>query len=202
MSEKSRIRRYPQLHTIWLARAVLELLALTAVLAPYPWIRSTARRRLAGEPAGAPGGLEVVAADQAVEVEDLAREVQAGNQPALERLGIDLVERDAAAGDLGLFESERARDRQRQPFERGDEPLAFVAREVRAHPIGGDRRGRHHAFGQPARELGGQEGDQGRRPWRLEAWSRPVELLARDVGDQVEPERQPLGVVATARPRG
>src|SRR5262249_32443068 len=56
--------------------------------------------RFAGEPAGAPGGLEVVAADQAVEVQDLAGEVQAGNSPAFQRPGIDLVERDATAGDL------------------------------------------------------------------------------------------------------
>ena len=75
--------------------------------------RSPAPRRLfTSQPAGAPGGLEVVAADQAVEVEDLAGEVQPGNDAALQRPRIDLVERDAAAGHLGLLEAERARDRQ------------------------------------------------------------------------------------------
>ena len=68
-------------------------------------------RRLSRQPAGAPGGLEVVAADQAVEVEDLADEVEAGLEPALEGPRVDLVEGDAAAGDLGLREPERAGDR-------------------------------------------------------------------------------------------
>ena len=64
----------------------------------------------AREHAGAEGGLEVVAADRAVEVEDFAGEVQAGNELALHRAAVDFVERDAAGGDFGLGEAARAGD--------------------------------------------------------------------------------------------
>src|SRR5260221_3441498 len=55
---------------------------------------------LSRQPAGAPGGLEVVAADGAVEVEHFAGQVQAGNQLALHVAGTDFGKRDASGGEL------------------------------------------------------------------------------------------------------
>ncbi len=94
-----------------------------------------------GQPTRAPGGLEVVAADQAVDIEDLAGEVQAEHNPAFERCRINLFERDAARGYLGLREPQRSFNRQDEPFERFDEPVAFVARQLGAGAIRWDRRG-------------------------------------------------------------
>src|SRR5687767_3601700 len=58
-----------------------------------------ARRKLAlsrhcapGEPAGGPGGLEVEAAGEAVDVEQLAREEEAGTKLALHGLKIDFAQ--------------------------------------------------------------------------------------------------------------
>ncbi len=65
-----------------------------------------------GEPAGTPGGLEVVAADQAIEVEDFAGKVKAGTELAFESLRLDFVQGDAARGDFRLREAERPGDRQ------------------------------------------------------------------------------------------
>ncbi len=66
------------------------------------------------QPAGAPGGLEVVATDQTVEIQHLAGEVQTRHDPAFQGAGINLVECQAAAGHLGLLETERARNWQGQ----------------------------------------------------------------------------------------
>ena len=74
-------------------------------------VAATPGGRFAGQPPRAPGSLEVIAADQAVQVEDLAGEVKAGDQPAFHGLRVDFLERDAAAGYLGFFESERSGDR-------------------------------------------------------------------------------------------
>src|SRR5260370_12723177 len=65
---------------------------------------------VAREPAGAPGGLEVVAADGAVEVEQFAGQVHAGNQLALPVPRIDFGQHDAAGGDLCIFEATGAAD--------------------------------------------------------------------------------------------
>src|SRR4029453_3873610 len=90
---------------------------------------------LAREPAGAPGGLEVVAADEAVEAEDLAAEMQAGVAEALHGVGAaprgggaPPAGRPPPGGALGLGEPERAGDRQPQPLRRGDRPPPLVAR--------------------------------------------------------------------------
>src|SRR6516162_4874355 len=69
--------------------------------------------RLPREPPGAPGGLEVVSADEAVEIENFADEVKAGMATALERVRIDFVKRDAAARDLGLREAQGPRHAKR-----------------------------------------------------------------------------------------
>src|SRR3990167_3227302 len=72
---------------------------------------------LPGEPAGAEGGLEVVAADRTVEVEQLACDVEVRNDLALHAPRIDLVEGDAAGRHFGLLETERARNGDRKLFD-------------------------------------------------------------------------------------
>ena len=61
------------------------------------------REVLAGGPGGGPGGLEVEAAGDAVDVERFAGEEEAGDEAAFHGFEIDLGERDAAAGDEFLF---------------------------------------------------------------------------------------------------
>src|SRR5687767_5858180 len=62
----------------------------------------SAPRRRASEVAGGPRPLEVEPADAAVAVEDLAGEVQAGDFARSHRAVVDLVQRHAAGGDLGV----------------------------------------------------------------------------------------------------
>src|SRR6187402_3131289 len=101
-----------------------------------------ASHRVARQPAGAPCGLEVVAADESVEIEHLADEVETGLEPALEVLGADFIERDSAARDFRLAESERPRDRDDQALHRRDEATPLLPREFGTDPIRRDRRAR------------------------------------------------------------
>lgn len=57
-----------------------------------------------GQPAGGPGGLEVEAAGQGVDVEDFPGEEQAGLQAALHGLEVDFFQADSAAGHKFFFE--------------------------------------------------------------------------------------------------
>src|SRR6185295_9468810 len=79
---------------------------------------------------------EVEAADRAVEVEDLAGEEEAGNAARLERLRVDLVERDAAARHFGEVEAARAVDQQRRREEEVAEARAFAPRDFGEAPLG------------------------------------------------------------------
>ena len=63
---------------------------------------SAPRDRLPRHPARRPRPLEVEAAEPPVHVEDLAHEVEARLPPRLHRRGVDLVERNASGGDLGV----------------------------------------------------------------------------------------------------
>jgi hypothetical protein len=83
--------------------------------------------RFPREPSRAPCGLEVVAADQTIDIQDLADEVQARLNPAFESPRLDLVERHASARDLGLGESEGSCDWQSQSLDPGDEPFSFLS---------------------------------------------------------------------------
>ena len=88
------------------------------------------RRPQPRRPSGRPGPEEVVAADGAEGVEDLAAEEEAGIAAALERPRIDLGESDAAAGDLGFAIPLVARPRQRIPREEIDQPPPLLAAEL------------------------------------------------------------------------
>src|SRR5947199_1019458 len=87
------------------------------------FLRGGARAR---RPSGRPGPEEVVAADGAEGIEDLAAEEEAGMAPALQGAGIDFRERHAAAGDLGLAVPLVARPRQGVMGERRHQPAAFL----------------------------------------------------------------------------
>ena len=69
----------------------------------FPCASASLREVLAGGPARGPGGLEVEAAGDAVDVERFAGEEEAGNEAALHGFEIHLGERDAAAGDEFLL---------------------------------------------------------------------------------------------------
>src|SRR3954468_9314929 len=95
-----------------IARRVPACLRANATAAFYPALRRRDRNTFgvsdgsaAGEPAGRPRPREVVAADRAEGVEQLAAQEQPGVPAALHGAGIDLLERDAAARHLGLAEA-------------------------------------------------------------------------------------------------
>ena len=77
----------------------------------------------AREPAGAEGGLKIVAADRTIEVEDFAGEEQARHEAAFHRVRIDLGQGDSARGDLRLVEAQRAADGNLKLLEPRNEPL-------------------------------------------------------------------------------
>src|SRR5262245_23143166 len=54
--------------------------------------------------------LKIVAADWSVEVEDLPREIEAGDEFALHRAAVDLAQADAAGGDFSFGESASSGD--------------------------------------------------------------------------------------------
>src|SRR5437879_5762031 len=85
--------------------------------------------RRAREPPGAPGGLEVEAADRTVKVEDFARQIEMGYELALHGARIDFVQGHAARSDLRFLEAERAGQRNRQLLDRADQTPAFLARQ-------------------------------------------------------------------------
>src|SRR5688500_9340515 len=88
----------------------------------------------ASQAAGRPGPGEVVAADRAERVEQLAAEEEAGMASALQGPRIDLVERNAAAGDLRLAEALLARPGRHVAAQPLDEREAILARQ-RRHPL-------------------------------------------------------------------
>lgn len=65
--------------------------------------------RLCGEPACAEGGLEVVAADPAVEIKDFSGEEETGDELTHQSAGIDFIECDPSGGDFGFFEATGSR---------------------------------------------------------------------------------------------
>src|SRR5439155_1623905 len=64
-----------------------------------------------GEYAGAERGLKVVAPDRPIQVENLARKIEPGDQLALHRATVDLGERDASGCHLGLGEAAASSNR-------------------------------------------------------------------------------------------
>ena len=67
------------------------------------WLVEALGDGLAGEVGGGPGGLEVEAAGDAVDVEDFAGEVEAGDEAACHGFEVDVAEVDAATGDELVF---------------------------------------------------------------------------------------------------
>src|SRR4051812_39709529 len=120
-------------------------------------------------PSGRPGPEEVVAADGAEGVEDLAAEEEAGVETALQGVGIDLRERHAAAGDLGLAVPLVARPRQGVMGERLHQPAALLAAEL------GEAAGAVHAgvrqqrLGETVRQVPPEETDHVSRALAQEA---------------------------------
>src|SRR5262249_54433655 len=109
-------------------------------------------RRAPGDVAARPRPLEVVAADPAVDVADLADDVEARTRPRLHRLEPDLRQRHAARGDLGMREAAVAGDRER-PFGRGARQSAALAAHELAHRARGRNPGRlADRLGEPLRE--------------------------------------------------
>ena len=74
-----------------------------------------------GRVAGAPSGLEVVATDRAIEVEDFTGEVEAGLFAALHVLEVDLSECHSSGGDFGFGVAQGTLDRNRALLQRIDE---------------------------------------------------------------------------------
>src|SRR5262245_9600760 len=66
-----------------------------------------------GQPAGAEGGLKVVATDRSIQIENLARQIEPWYKPALHRPRIDFRKRDTSRRHLRLLEPQRPADRDR-----------------------------------------------------------------------------------------
>ena len=79
---------------------------------------------LAGKVAGAEGegGLKIVPADGAVQVEQPPGHKQSRHSLALHGAGIDLVEGDAAGGDFRLLEAKRSGGADTQPLDGLNKP--------------------------------------------------------------------------------
>lgn len=84
----------------------------------------------AGEVAGGPGRLEVEPAGDAVDVEDFAREVEAGLGLAFHRLQIEVLEGDSTAGDELVLVGALAGDLEGSGGEFGDEGVELGLGEV------------------------------------------------------------------------
>jgi len=63
-----------------------------------------------GKNARAERGLKVVAADGSVEIQNLAREIKAGDEFAFHRATVDLRQRQSARGDFGLSKAAGSSD--------------------------------------------------------------------------------------------
>ncbi len=180
----------------------LAISARVPIAAPHRHFRRTLRRlvhrprsRLAREPARAPGGLEVVAADQAVEIEDLAREVQAGDHAALERSRVELIQRrhrrwsprpsrirgcpGSAAAALCRRRPVDVARRATGPGPSGREGCPPLRRRIPPAGGGSTRATGRKAAADPG---GSTPGSSGRAPRERS-------------GTQVEPQGEPLGVV-------
>ncbi len=72
---------------------------------------------LPSQPAGAEGGLKVVAADRAIQIESLADDEQSGAVPALHGPTVDAFQVNATGGNFGFFESTCAVDGESGLFE-------------------------------------------------------------------------------------
>src|SRR3954466_6308210 len=118
--------------------------------------RSQSRR-----PARGPGPEEVVAADGAEGVQDLAAEKKVGTQTALQGAGIDLGEGHAAAGDLGFGVALVARPREWMVGQGLDETAALFAAELRKGTVSLDARINEKSFGQPVGEVAAEEPEGG-----------------------------------------
>ena len=88
-------------------------------------------RQAASDEAGGPGGLKIEAAGDAVHIEDLAGEVQAGHDPALHRMEVHLAEGHAPASDELLLEGGLAGDRVGVVEQAVDQPVARLFAELR-----------------------------------------------------------------------
>src|SRR5271166_2374140 len=153
------------------------------------------RRRFPGQPTGAPGGLEIVAANQAVEVKDLASEVKTRHDAALQGAGIDLVQRDTATGHLGLLESECASNGQRQRLEYGDQADPFGARQVGAKPAARNLGGFHEAFSQTVGQVRGENRSNSHPTLAARGLEFSIEFFTSGRGKNVQPELERVGPI-------
>ena len=85
--------------------------------------------RPAGQPAGAEGCLEVVAADRPVQVQHFAGQVQSRGAFALHGVGIDFVQIHSDGRDLCLAEPQHARDGNGGGLECLDAPRHVASRD-------------------------------------------------------------------------
>ncbi len=91
-------------------------------------------------------------ADWAAGVQHLAAEEQAGMPPALQRAGVHLVQRHAAAGDLGLAIAFVTVPRQHIGGQVLDQPLTFLALQLRRLPIRRHAGLQHHLRAEALRD--------------------------------------------------
>src|SRR5689334_1316003 len=82
------------------------------------------------QPAGAEGGLKVVAADGAVEIENLTGKKQSGNDAAHHRPRVDLIEGNPACRHFRLRKPERPADGDPAMLECLDNPAAQIVADL------------------------------------------------------------------------
>ena len=107
----------------------------------YDWLHATSGsadertlREPADEPAHAPGGLEVVAADQAVEVEHLAREVEARLTRLSSVVGSTSSSETPPEVTSALANPSVPATGEAEPLQDADQPPPLVARKLGAGP--------------------------------------------------------------------
>ena len=105
-----------------------------------------------GEVAGGPGGLEVEAAGDAVDVQDFAGEVEAGDLFALHRFELEVIERDSAAGHEFIFVEALAIDDESGFDEFADECRTLILGEGGPGGVVGDFGGFTHAVPEAFRD--------------------------------------------------
>src|SRR5260370_31107781 len=88
-------------------------------------------------PPARPGPLEVEAADAAVDVEDLAAEVEAFAETRFHRIQINLLQRHAAGGNLGVVEAAVANHGKREVDDVANDAAALVFRPAAERRIRG-----------------------------------------------------------------
>ena len=132
----------------------------------------SARRSQPRRPPCSPGPEEVVAADGAEGVEDLAAEEEAGVEAAFHRAGIDLGEGHAAAGDLGLGVPFVARPGEGMVGEGRDQPEPLLAAELGERAAALDSRVREERLGQAIGQVAAEQAEHGPRALAQEAPSQ------------------------------